>query len=446
MARRLQAQMNLVGGILLALAISPLVGLSAQSQETSPAIQVAKPEKAEKVVFAVENKKEPAKPAKAPAKSKRKPKLIKDILVSNDGKTLHLAGAFSRGIAHGLREKLLENPNVKTLVLSSDGGQIIEGLAVANLVRKYGLDTHVEHICASACTIPFLNGKRRTISSDGVLGFHQASSRGWHSFATSESNAGDVAAHNAYLAANLSARLMEKAAKTPSTDMWYADSQILKTEGAVTAVVKPNSTRIPAGSWKGDAAIEDVLGGGSLWQTLRQKNTRYYHRAVSALWIGGVLGKDIVKAERDAEAKLKQVLFRDMAYYPDAVVAEAVQLENDLWSSSTNKKRNKCKRVCRTRLPMGIPISAEDRVRQQKLIEKMVSQSVPDEKPDRAAADAASAEGMAFTALVISETEHLGNTFCRYPRDYYRVLMQQTEKQRVKYFRSITFPQPRFPR
>ena len=83
-------------------------------------------------------------------------------------------GSFRSGISAALKTMLFKNPTVETVVLSSPGGSMIDGIAVEKIIRQHGVNTHVELMCASACSEAFQGGKHRTVAPTGRLGFHQA--------------------------------------------------------------------------------------------------------------------------------------------------------------------------------------------------------------------------------------------------------------------------------
>lgn len=89
------------------------------------------------------------------------------------------------------------------MALDSDGGSLIGGLRLGQMIREAGLDTTVQRHpldpttgkpgydtagggCFSACAIAFLGGVRRTVPEESRLGFHQFSSAG-ASFAREDS-------------------------------------------------------------------------------------------------------------------------------------------------------------------------------------------------------------------------------------------------------------------
>ena len=58
--------------------------------------------------------------------------------------------------------------------LNSDGGNAIEGLALAKLIKKLGYATAVigEFRCMSACALIWIGGKTRIMSKSALVGFH----------------------------------------------------------------------------------------------------------------------------------------------------------------------------------------------------------------------------------------------------------------------------------
>ena len=78
-----------------------------------------------------------------------------------------------------LRKALRNHEEVNTIVMSSPGGNVADGLLMAGIIHDKGLRTYIpqkdfyseEGICYSACSYMFLAGKDRI--ADGKLGVHQ---------------------------------------------------------------------------------------------------------------------------------------------------------------------------------------------------------------------------------------------------------------------------------
>ncbi|MBT4220079.1 MAG: hypothetical protein HOE26_08905 [Rhodospirillaceae bacterium] len=77
----------------------------------------------------------------------------------------------------GDRDKLLsvlqKNPTVKTVILSSGGGNLGEATFIADLIIDYDLNTHVIKNCESACSDIQLAGAKRTMELGSRIGYHQ---------------------------------------------------------------------------------------------------------------------------------------------------------------------------------------------------------------------------------------------------------------------------------
>ena len=116
----------------------------------------------------------PLAPAAAPAPPPAPTKATPRIFLSPDGTTVYIVGAIMDDSFLRFDALLLNAPRVKTVFLASPGGLTLEGRLIAALVRKRGLNTYVEHYCASACTQVFVAGRQRVLGPEGELGFHQA--------------------------------------------------------------------------------------------------------------------------------------------------------------------------------------------------------------------------------------------------------------------------------
>ena len=68
---------------------------------------------------------------------------------------------------------LSENPQITIVQLNSGGGLQADAYEISDLIIDFDLDTHVNGICHSSCTILFLAGNKRTVERGSTLGFHQ---------------------------------------------------------------------------------------------------------------------------------------------------------------------------------------------------------------------------------------------------------------------------------
>lgn len=155
------------------------------------------------------------------------------LTVSPDRIRLHLKGSIEPGLSGALSELLAANKSVRALVLESTGGHIYEGRAVAKLVLARRLDTHVERICASACTTAYLAGANRTLAPGGRIGFHQyAFTPG---FGTPIDNRKEEQEKDrAFFAARgVSPAFLGTIFDTPHTSIWFPETGELLNAGVV---------------------------------------------------------------------------------------------------------------------------------------------------------------------------------------------------------------------
>ena len=100
-------------------------------------------------------------------------KVAYQLTLSEDQQRLMIRGDLDIGVTTAVRSTIAENPQVRSVVLQSRGGQIYEGRGLANIFTEHEIDTYVYAECSSACTTAFIGGKRRYIGTRGKLGFHQ---------------------------------------------------------------------------------------------------------------------------------------------------------------------------------------------------------------------------------------------------------------------------------
>ncbi|MEM7257494.1 MAG: hypothetical protein AAF404_08905 [Pseudomonadota bacterium] len=97
------------------------------------------------------------------------------VLLSADNHiagTHYLHGAINPFTPERLEQYLADNPDITTLVLASDGGHVYAARAIAKLIQRGGLNTHVDQQCFSSCTLIYVSGAIRTAAATAEFGFH----------------------------------------------------------------------------------------------------------------------------------------------------------------------------------------------------------------------------------------------------------------------------------
>ncbi|MGC5779311.1 hypothetical protein [Methylobacterium sp. NFXW15] len=149
------------------------------------------------------------------------------------GRELHLSGDLTEGVAVRVAALLSSHPEVQSLHLDSDGGLVEEAIDIGRLVRKRHLSTHVADACASACTLIFLQGRRRTLGPEGRLGFHAPYEIGPDGRKLAVDPAPERAA---YQAAGLPRAFVERVMRVAPADIWIPDPGQLRAAGILTGL------------------------------------------------------------------------------------------------------------------------------------------------------------------------------------------------------------------
>ena len=157
-----------------------------------------------------------------------------------DDTFIHLKGAIGYGVSTAVANLLIQNPEIKGIILDSYGGLAREGYWLSDLVRLYDLDTYVLTACYSACTTVFISGKKRFLGRGAFLGFHQSSliAPGAKNQGGSiwESNQNRITLFDMQ---GFSFEFLLKTLNASPDDMWYPAVSELIEEGVVHEVINP---------------------------------------------------------------------------------------------------------------------------------------------------------------------------------------------------------------
>lgn len=87
---------------------------------------------------------------------------------------LAIDGEIEVGDWRRFTRAMRDHPAISGILLSSEGGSLDDGLAIAKHIHNSSLDTLVVRQCHSVCAIMFLAGRHRHIATDAQLTFHSA--------------------------------------------------------------------------------------------------------------------------------------------------------------------------------------------------------------------------------------------------------------------------------
>ena len=180
----------------------------------------------------------------------------------NNNKELLVTGGIGSNSVNEFIKVANANPNLALIHLNNDGGFISESYEIYKFIKEKGYNTYTSGKCLSACTIMFLGGKQRLISTTAKLGFHSASIGNLdgqdYEFINDEFK-------HIYQEAGLSESLIAKALSTPAKEFYYPDHQQLLSSNAVNLIVDPKNF--------GSTPLLTLLQGNNLEKNLLKYKT-----------------------------------------------------------------------------------------------------------------------------------------------------------------------------
>jgi hypothetical protein len=96
-------------------------------------------------------------------------------LAACSGVVLRLRGDFKDGDYARFKSHFRKKDAVIGLDLSSDGGDLEEGMQIANLAREKKLSVYVAGECNSICAFVLFAGSKRYLAQDSRIGVHSVS-------------------------------------------------------------------------------------------------------------------------------------------------------------------------------------------------------------------------------------------------------------------------------
>jgi hypothetical protein len=123
-------------------------------------------------------------------------------------------------------------PDLRRVDLQSDGGLIYAARAMAARIAAHRLETRASGLCASACTLVFMAGTRRSLGPEGTLGFHGYAGNLPQSL---HPTAPEEARDRAYMAGRGVAQgFLDRAYATPHDALWRPTRAELRAAGVLT--------------------------------------------------------------------------------------------------------------------------------------------------------------------------------------------------------------------
>lgn len=158
-----------------------------------------------------------------------------DARLTADGRSLVLRGTLGAGSAERVQELIARAPKLRTVYLQSAGGRLFEAESIAADIRRRGLNTYADGLCASACTMVLLAGRQRGAAPEARIGFHRPSFAG----VDDDRGVDADALMRYYRNAGIARTFVDKVRATPSRSMWFPTRQELERHRVLTPSPRP---------------------------------------------------------------------------------------------------------------------------------------------------------------------------------------------------------------
>lgn len=163
------------------------------------------------------------------------------IHLQPDGKTLEVAGAMSFGATRAVKAHLYNLPQVRVICLNTQGGEVLEGLQLHQLINRLELSTQTTRECTGPCSIAFLGGTQKYLSETARLGFHNTDI-GIIKSPTIDWNFSNKMAKT-MAAENIPSDFIKRAISTSPEHTWYPSRNELREAGIINIHFTPPIAR-----------------------------------------------------------------------------------------------------------------------------------------------------------------------------------------------------------
>jgi hypothetical protein len=229
------------------------------------------------------------------------------LSISADGRSLLLSGTIGMGDAERLRA-LLDSPaahELRRIELNSPGGRLREAEKMATALKQHGQGSRAVGICASACTLVFLAGNPRQLTSGARLGFHRASTGTYNPVFEELAN---QQLAGTYRDLGLPQSMIDKTLRTPSYSIWFAPREDLLVHSLIAPLPQTLAIELPPAGHGSLADILDALRLHPVWEALEQHTPGIIDTVAKRMWAARSAGAP----DEDVQAAALQPLAQQM--------------------------------------------------------------------------------------------------------------------------------------
>lgn len=191
------------------------------------------------------------------------------LALSEDGRSLRLDGTIGMGDGERLRALLDSEAarGLRRIELTSPGGRVHEAEKMAAALKRHGHASRVVGTCASACTLVFLAGQPRQLTTGSRLGFHRASTGTYNPVFEELAN---QQLAGTYRDLGLPQVMIDKTLSTPSRSIWFAPREDLLAHSLIAPLPQTLAIELPPAN-AGLPDYLDTLRQHPVWEALEQR-------------------------------------------------------------------------------------------------------------------------------------------------------------------------------
>jgi hypothetical protein len=294
------------------------------------------------------------------------------LTISDDGKSVFLNGAIESGMAMKFQAVLEAAPDVRTIVLQSEGGRLGEAIDISEIVRAKGLDTYVESWCHSACTIILLAGRDRAAAPSARIGFHEPAFPG--------AKAADIpslrsVSRRIYDNAGVQPTFTDRAFATPTSGMWFPTVEELQSARVLTRISLSGETMAGASQLKSREDIVTSFAGIPFWPALKTRYPDVADAMVEESWRAKQAGGNDNEIASAGRAVLIKNYHKMLATASDELLAEYLDLVIDQADAARALSFDACDKAFKGQLNIYLTLPKALSDREIALVSSMLASS-----------------------------------------------------------------------
>ena len=157
---------------------------------------------------------------------------------------LFVSGEIGIAATRNLEAYAENRPEIETLVLDSEGGNVFEARGMARVVSEKNWHTHVDGACLSACTLVYVSGVSRTASLSARFGFHSYQFDAEHPTVGISIREQQQLDTDRFLNAGIKQSFINQLYKAQHTDMWLPTQKQLVDAGFVQKIIHKQANEL----------------------------------------------------------------------------------------------------------------------------------------------------------------------------------------------------------